>query len=108
MFLLCIKMISEVIFKETYKIFFEENSYDANSPGTIAMDKIFSLIDKILDESNFFGRFTFLESDFKNNKKNMAGGKERKYMRKRLYATSPFIDQLIQNPLNSKTRNLLA
>lgn len=56
------------------------------------MDKVFNLMDKIFDETNFYGRFIFLESDFKTmSNKNNTGG-DRKYMRKRLFATSPFLD----------------
>lgn len=50
-------------------MFFEENTYTTNSCGTIAMDKVFNLIDKIFDETNFYGRFIFLESDFKTMSK---------------------------------------
>lgn len=63
------------------------------------MDKIFYLIEKMFDETNFFGRFTFLESDFKSlSKQTSLGGGDRKLIRRRLYATSPFMDLMITNP----------
>lgn len=92
MLLLCLKMNVEYILKTSYPVFFEENSYVSNSCGVIAMDKIFCLLDKIFDETNFFGRFTFLESDFKTLNKQGNIGNERKFLRKRLFATSPFLD----------------
>lgn len=66
MVLLTIKIVSEFIFKNHYKVFFEENSYSTNSAAIIALDKIFYLLEKLFDETNFYRRFTFLESDFKN------------------------------------------
>lgn len=73
MVLLTLKMISEYIFKNSYKVFFAENNYSTNSAASIAMDKIFYLIEKLFDETNFYGRFTFLESDFKTISKQGAG-----------------------------------
>ena len=52
----------------------------------------------MFDETNFFGRFTFLESDFKSLTKTTTANHDRKFIRKRLYATSPYIDIMISNP----------
>jgi hypothetical protein len=60
MILLTLKMMSESIYKNEYPLMNEEGKV-----MNIIMDKIFHLADSILDPNKIFGRFLFLESDFR-------------------------------------------
>ena len=60
MILLTLKMVTEYLFKNEYLLLNEETRI-----MKIVMDKIFYLADSILDPNKIYGRFVFLESDFK-------------------------------------------
>jgi hypothetical protein len=60
MILLTLKMMSEYIFKNEFPLLNEEKKV-----VNIIMDKIFHFADSILDPNKIFGRFIFLESDYK-------------------------------------------
>ncbi|KAM3136491.1 hypothetical protein pb186bvf_011449 [Paramecium bursaria] len=118
MILLTLKMATEYLFKNAYVIFFEQPRVEQNTPGSIAMDKIFYLADRMFDQNNLYCRFTFLESDFKLQDKNsgvvlqqnkiVKKGQDAKYMHKRIFAVSPFLDLMLSNPQNGRTRSIVA
>lgn len=95
MVLLTIKMSSEYLYKNHYPIFFEKPRVDTNSPDNIAMDKIFFFADRLFDQNNLYCRFLFLESNFQNNHK---VGSDAKFIHKRIFGVSPYLDVLIHNP----------
>ncbi|KAL4441372.1 hypothetical protein ABPG74_013667 [Tetrahymena malaccensis] len=108
MILLTIKMITEYIFKNRYPGFFKEQGRSLNNQGMIAIDKILFLCDKIFDETQISGRFTFLESNFKQQTKINSVQNDRKLLKKRIYATSQNMNFLMENPRSSQARNILA
>lgn len=73
-------MAVEYYYKNNYPTFFEQNLSELNTPGQIAIDKIFYLIERLFDQNNLFCRFTFLESDFKNKSVSMGTANDRKFM----------------------------
>ena len=96
MVILYSKMIIEYIFKNTYLLIFDENDQQSSSPGQVAMDKIYFLIERIFDPNNLYSRLTFLESDFKQKKNGAAN--DRKFMQKRLFGVSPYMDIVMNKP----------
>lgn len=107
MILLTLKMCLEYFYKNHYSTFFEENQLELNPPGQVAIDKLFYLVERVFDQNNLFCRFTFLESDFKT-KTQKGTVNDRKFMQKRIFGISPFIDLLISNPQDGRSRAILA
>ncbi|CAD8208115.1 unnamed protein product [Paramecium pentaurelia] len=103
MILVSLKMATEYIYKNHYIIFFEKPRTEINTPGNIAMDKIFHFADRLFDQNNLFCRFIFLESS-----KQKKIGNDAKFMHKRIFGVSPYLDIMIQNPQNSRTRAIIA
>ncbi|CAD8109525.1 unnamed protein product [Paramecium primaurelia] len=103
MILVSLKMATEYIYKNHYIIFFEKPRTEINTPGNIAMDKIFHFADRLFDQNNLFCRFIFLESS-----KQKKIGNDSKFMHKRIFGVSPYLDIMIQNPQNSRTRAIIA
>jgi hypothetical protein len=60
MLILSFKMLAEFIFKDAYQYFFGEVAFSPQSPGSIALAKIFFLIENIFDPNNLFSRMVFL------------------------------------------------
>jgi len=92
MVLLTLKMATEYLYKNHYPVFFEKPRTDINTPGNIAMDKIFHFSDRLFDQNNLYCRFSFLESNFNNQTK---VGNDAKFMHKRIFGVSPYLDVLI-------------
>ncbi|CAK91052.1 unnamed protein product (macronuclear) [Paramecium tetraurelia] len=103
MILVSLKMATEYLYKNHYIIFFEKPRTEINTPGNIAMDKIFHFADRLFDQNNLFCRFIFLESS-----KQKKIGNDAKFMHKRIFGVSPYLDIMIQNPQNSRTRAIIA
>ncbi|CAD8194163.1 unnamed protein product [Paramecium octaurelia] len=103
MILVSLKMSTEYLYKNHYIIFFEKPRTEINTPGNIAMDKIFHFADRLFDQNNLFCRFIFLESS-----KQKKIGNDAKFMHKRIFGVSPYLDIMIQNPQNSRTRAIIA
>lgn len=49
MILVTLKMTTEYLYKNHYIIFFEKPRTEINTPGNIAMDKIFHFADRLFD-----------------------------------------------------------
>ena len=64
------------------------------------------LVEKVLDQGNINGRFIFLESDIDGPKGNFI--KDKKYIRKRIFGTSPGLQMILPEPKNGKTRCIMA
>jgi len=60
------KISVEYIYRISYPSFFKLDVFNSNSIGDVAIDICLELLDKSIDPYNLFGRFVWLESDFKN------------------------------------------
>jgi hypothetical protein len=60
MILLTLKMMTELIFRNEYPLLNDEEK-----AMEIALDKIFSLADAVLDPNKMYSRLLFLESDYR-------------------------------------------
>lgn len=92
--MVCLRMITEFYFRNSYKEFF-------NVPKVVdvAMSKINFLISTLYDPNNFYSRFSFLESDIKAvGKKIKEHFSEEKLLRKRIFSTSPYLSLLLPKP----------
>lgn len=72
----------------------------------LTIDKILFLVEKIFDQGNINGRFIFLESDISGPKGNFL--KDKQFIRKRIFGTSPALQIILPNPKNGKTRLIMA
>lgn len=72
----------------------------------MALDKILYFIEKLFDQGNINGRFIFLESDIDGEKGNFI--KDKKFIRKRIFGTSPALNLVLTDPKNGKTRSIMA
>lgn len=96
--LICIKSVTECLLKYSYPHFFKVGPHEQNPVSQIALDKIYYLADQMFDPTNFYSRIPLLDSDFGSEQTIRGSYLERKFIRKRLYATSPFMDLIISNP----------
>ena len=60
----------------------------------------------MFDQGNINGRFIYLESDIDGEKGNFI--KEKKFIRKRIFGTSPALNLVLTDPKNGKTRSIMA
>lgn len=72
----------------------------------MAFDKILLFVDKILDQGSINGRFVFLESDIDGPKGNFT--KDKKFIRKRIFGTSPGLQLILPDPKDGKARSIMA
>lgn len=72
----------------------------------MAFDKILFFIEKLFDQGNINGRFIFLESDIDGEKGNFI--KEKRFIRKRIFGTSPALNLVLTDPKNGKARSIMA
>lgn len=72
----------------------------------LAFDKILMFVDKVLDQTNINGRFIFLESDIDGPKGNFM--KDKKFIRKRIFGTSPGLQLILPEPKDGKARSIIA
>jgi hypothetical protein len=104
--LLTLKMAAHYFFSIQYqKLFQSEESVKARA-HELALDKILFFIEKLFDPGNINGRFIFLESDIDGEKGNFI--KDKKYIRKRIFGTSPALNLVLTDPKNGKTRSIMA
>ncbi len=104
--LLTLKMAAHYFFSIQYpKLFQSEESVKARA-NQLALDKILFFIEKLFDPGNINGRFIFLESDIDGEKGNFI--KDKKFIRKRIFGTSPALNLVLTDPKNGKTRSIMA
>lgn len=104
--LLTIKMAAHYFFSIQYpKLFQSEESIKAKA-NELALDKILYFIEKLFDQGNINGRFIFLQSDIDGEKGNFI--KDKKFIRKRIFGTSPALNLVLNDPKNGKTRSIMA
>lgn len=63
-------------------------------------------MEKLFDQGNINGRFVFLESDIDGPKGNFI--KDNKYIRKRIFGTSPALTMILPEPTDGKARSIIA
>ena len=106
MILLTLKMSLDYFFHMQYpKLFFSQQSIKVGA-NELAFDKILLFVDKILDQSNINGRFIFLESDIDGPKGNFM--KDKKFIRIRIFGTSPGLQLILPQPKDGKARSIMA
>ena len=104
--LLTLKMAAHYFFAVQYpKLFQSEQSVKAKAKE-LALDKILYFVEKLFDQGNINGRFIFLESDIDGEKGNFI--KDKKFIRKRIFGTSPALNLVLTDPKNGKTRSIMA
>ena len=64
------------------------------------------LIEKMFDQSNINGRFIFLESQITGAKGTFL--KDKDFIRKRIFGTSPALQIILPNPKNGKARAIMS
>ena len=60
----------------------------------------------MFDQGNLQGRFIFLESDIDGQKGHFL--KDKQYIRKRIFGTSPALNLVLTDPKNGKARSIMA
>ena len=108
MILLSLKMSVESIYRNCYQLFQVQSTSSSNTAGDVAMDKIFYLIERVFDQNNLYCRMIFLESEFKTKNRQQGMANDRKFMQKRIFGISPYIDLLLNNPQDGRSRAILA
>ena len=102
MILLTLKMALDYFYHEGYpKLFLSEESMKVRA-NEVAFDKLLLFVEKLLDQGNINGRFVFLESDIDGPKGNFI--KDKKFIRKRIFGTSPGLHLILPEPKDGKTR----
>lgn len=89
-----------------YPKLFQSQETIKSGANQIAIDKILYFIEKLFDQGNINGRFIFLESDIDGEKGNFI--KDKKFIRKRIFGTSPALNLALTDPKNGKTRSIMA
>lgn len=106
MILLTLKMALDYFYHEGFpKLFLSEEALKVKA-NEIAYDKLLLFVEKNLDQGNINGRFVFLESDIDGPKGNFV--KDKKYIRKRIFGTSPGLHLILPEPKDGKTRCIMA
>lgn len=101
--MVCIRMLVEYYFRNTYKDFFTLEKINE-----VAFAKINFFISTLYDPNNFYSRFSFLESDITAvGKKIKEHFSEEKRLRKRIFSTSPYLSLLLPKPENGATRYIM-
>jgi hypothetical protein len=72
----------------------------------LAVDKVMYLIEKMFDQGNINGRFIFLESEITGAKGTFL--KDKQFIGKRIFGTSPTLQIILPNPKNGKARAIIA
>lgn len=70
------------------------------------MDKIWFLLDNILDPTMLEGRFIFLEKNQRYTEDNKMAP-EKNYLQKRIFSISPAVEMLLPRPKESHARQIL-
>ena len=104
--LLTLKMASHYFFSIQYPKLFRFEESIKSGANELALDKILYFIEKLFDQCNINGRFIFLESDIDGEKGNFI--KDKKFIRKRIFGTSPALNLVLTDPKNGKTRSIMA
>jgi hypothetical protein len=106
MLILTLKMALDYFFHSQYpKLFVSEESQKLGA-DQLAFDKILLFVDRILDQGNINGRFIFLESDIDGPKGNFV--KDKRFIRKRIFGTSPGLQMILPRPKDGKARSIIA
>ena len=106
MVILTLKMAMDYFYHEQYpKLFLTEESVKI-SANEVAFDKLLLFVDKILDQGSINGRFIFLESDINGPKGNFT--KDKKFIMKRIFGTSPGLQLILPDPKDGKARSIMA
>ena len=115
MILVTIKMSLEYLFKNHYTVFFDATEKQTGqvleyyfSKYWVGIDKIFYLIERLFDQNNLYGRFTFIESNFKDYNSYKGTSNDRKFIQKRIFGLSPYMDILIQHPQDGRSKAIFA
>ena len=106
MVLLTLKMTAHYFFQSQYPRIFQDETSRKAGIDELAYDKVIHLIDKMFDQTNINGRFIFLESEITGEKGTFL--KDKQFIRKRLFGTSPSLQIILPNPKNGKTRSIMA
>lgn len=103
MIVLAIRIEAEVIFKNAYPNFFEEETQEK-----IAMKLINDLITQLIDPNIFYSRFSFFESgrDAINIKYHKARSAAHQGPSSKFFTRSALVSQLIPNPSEGRIRAL--
>ena len=104
--LLTLKMAAHYFFFKQYPKLFQSEETIKSKANELAFDKILYFIEKIFDQGNISGRFIFLESDIDGEKGNFI--KEKQFIRKRIFGTSPALNLILTDPKNGKARSIMA
>jgi hypothetical protein len=104
--LLTLKMAAHYFFSIQYPRLFQSEETVKARANELALDKILFFVEKLFDQGNINGRFIFLESDIDGEKGNFI--KDKKYIRKRIFGTSPALNLVLTDPKNGKTRSIMA
>ena len=99
-------MASHYFFSIQYPKLFQSEETVKSKANELAFDKILFFIEKLFDQGNINGRFIFLESDIDGEKGNFI--KDKKFIQKRIFGTSPALNLVLTDPKNGKTRSIMA
>ena len=99
MIVLAIRIELEIIFKNSYKVFFSHPNHEA-----ISMKLLNDVITQLIDPNLYYSRFSFFESSreainikFEKSKRQMNGPKK-------FFTRSALVQQLIPNPAEGQVR----
>ena len=106
MIILTLKMALDYFYHQQYpKLFLTEESLKIEA-NEYAFDKLLLFVDKLLDQGSINGRFIFLESDIDDPKGSFT--KDKKFIRKRIFGTSPGLQIILPGPKDGKARAIMA
>ena len=106
MIILTLKMALDYFYHQQYpKLFLTEESLKIEA-NEYAFDKLLLFVDKLLDQGSINGRFIFLESDIDDPKGSFT--KDKKFIRKRIFGTSPGLQIILPGPKDGKAHAIMA